>query len=184
MPQGISDVINEIKASQEDPAKGRSVLSIACMITMECRARLQEQIKGEVIELKTRLDKVQLINKLRREINAAKQDGKIDCADNKKLQDLLEQVQELNLDDSLNEEGDATTIPGIVEGKTKYSKDEVENLMDSLGTAIDDLNTKNTMQQQKINRLMNYDVESIQIASQVLRMWKDLGSKFWSGIGR
>jgi DnaJ-domain-containing protein 1 len=191
MSKSISEVCEDVRIEANDPNPDVSVLGLALAVIQEYRNNLHNKLNDETQQLQARIEKVNTLNRLKRLINAAKKDGKLDCKDNTELTELLDKVRtELDLNDAPTVKGEETPshtpdrIPGIKNNSTKYSKEETEGLLDSLTTAIEDLNVKNQMQQQTVTRLYNEQLEGIHLARLVGDTHKTTMSKIIQGINR
>lgn len=118
---------------------------------------LEEKSKSELKILKDRYADVKSLNDLRKKINNALSDpaAKIDITKDDELKKMLEKAKELG-------------VP-VIDGKTSYTKEEAERLLDNIKMTIDDLTVQNDLQMQQISRLQNEHHESFQLAMSIMR---------------
>ena len=126
------------------------------MINTERLAYLRDKTHTELSELRERQDQVATLHKLLQKINQATYSkGELDCSSNKEIQDLLKEAKKLGVE--------------CKEGQHKFSKEERDRLVENVRLTVDDLNVKNEMQLQSVNRLTNERFECYQMAKSILK---------------
>lgn len=133
-----------------------SVEALILLINTERLRTLKESTKKELQELKERQRIVKTLHQLLRAINAITDDkGKLDFSNNQEIKDLVAIAKGLGVD--------------IKEGKTKFTKEERDRLVENIRIASDDYNVENEMQIQAVSRLTNERYESYQMARSILK---------------
>lgn len=151
----VSDLIKSVEGN-EPGDQNLSLDALILLINTERLKFLKEKTRTELSDLRDRQEKVRTLHKLLRSINSITDDkGKIDCSNNQELKDLLKQAKALGVD--------------INDGKTKYSREERDRLVENIRITADDFNVENDMQLQSISRLTNERYESYQMARSILR---------------
>lgn len=135
---------------------GISLETLTLLINTERLKSLHDKTKKEFTELKERQNQVSKLHKVLKKINAETSTaGEFDCSSNEELKKLLVEAKDLGVD--------------LKTDKFKYTKDERDRLVENLRMTIDDLNVKNDMQLQTVNRLTNERYESYQLARAILK---------------
>lgn len=117
---------------------------------------LQESSKKKLKELQDGQEKVSKLHQLNQKIKAAKgSDGTLDITNNPELKDLLAKAKDLGAE--------------ITPNKTKFTKEECNDLIDNIKIAADDLNVKNDMNLQTMTHLTNAIYESFQAARSITK---------------
>lgn len=131
-----------------------SLDSLILLLNTEKLAQLKTSTKKELDELKKRQAKVKRLHEIQRAVNKATDDkGKLD-AKGSELQGLLQEARDLGVE--------------IKEGKSSFSKEERDRLVDNIRMAAEDFNVENDLQIQQISRLTNERYESYQMARGIL----------------
>jgi hypothetical protein len=160
------DEVSEIKA---DNSQKLSLESLILLINLERLKYLREKTHAELTELKQRQEQVTILHDLMKKINMeTNTKGEFDCSSNKEIQELLKKAKDLGVD--------------IKEGVYKFNKEARDRLIDNIRLTTDDLNVKNEMQLQTVNRLTNERYESYQMARSILRPLHDSKMQIARGI--
>ncbi len=161
----INEVVN-------DPGKSNQDLSLEALILLVNAQRLtnlQKQTTTEFKDLKARQEQVSFLQKLIKKINVSvSQSGELDCTNNNELKEMLQKAKTMGVD--------------IKEDLNKFNKNEKDALVENLRMTVDDLNVKNDMQLQGINRLTNERYEAYQMARSILKPLHDAKMKVAQGV--
>lgn len=153
--------VDAVPKAKVDPNLSKLYLEqLVLLILAERLNSLQDSVEKELADLNERQKDVRTLHKVMKAINANTDDkGNFDCTKSPELIDLLNQARELGID--------------IKEGKTKYTKEERDRLVDNLKMGVEDLNVQNEMKLQKISRLTNERYESYQLARTIMKPLHD-----------
>jgi hypothetical protein len=163
-----NDNINEI-VNNKNNHKHISLESLILLINAERLKFLQDKTNSEFKDLKKRQDQVAKHHDLIKKINAnTNSSGEFDCSNDNELQQLMKDAKSSGVD--------------MKDGQYKFNKDEKDRLIDNIRMTCDDLNVKNDMQLQTINRLTNERYESYQMARSILKPLHDAKMKVAQGI--
>lgn len=133
-----------------------SLEALILLINTERLKTIKDKTHTELKELKERQEKVRTLHKLLKGINASTDEkGKLEFTENQELKELVEKAKELGVD--------------IKDGKTTYTKDERDRLVENIRIAVEDYNVENEMQIQTVSRLTNERYETYQMARSILR---------------
>ena len=165
-----SDVVSEIISDPNTKVSDMSLEALVLLINTERLKFLHQKTHKEFTELKQRQEQVRALHNLLKKINnAVDTKGALDISQNADLQKLLKDAEALGVE--------------TVEGKTSYTKEECDRLIDNIRATSDDLNILNDMQLQTINRLTNERYESYQMARSILKPLHDAKMRAIKGIG-
>ena len=165
-----SDVVSEILTDSNNRTSDMSLESLVLLINTERLKYLHQKTHKEFTELKQRQDQVRSLHNLLKKINnATDANGVLDLSNNQELQQLIKDAKELGVE--------------TIDGKTSYTKEERDRLVDNIRVTSDDLNVLNDMQLQTINRLTNERYESYQMARSILKPLHDAKMRAIKGIG-
>ncbi len=156
--QAVQDVITKAvcKSVNDIDPKELSLEALILLINTERLKHLQNKTENELQELKQRQEDVKELHDILKAVNAAtKSSGELKISKNQELQDLLERARELGVD--------------IKEGKTSFTKEERDRLVENIRMTVEDLNVQNDMQLQTVSRLTNERYESYQMARSILK---------------
>lgn len=133
---------------------------------------LRDQSQQELTALKKRQDDVAELHRILQSLKTSKAaDGSIDISNNEELKGMVSKAKEL----------------GVVtqDGKMKYTKEELNDLVENIRMTVEDLNVKNDMQLQTLTRLTNETYESYQLARSIMKpLHDDLINKARGASGR
>jgi len=135
---------------------GPTVEQIACLLNTERLNGIQKESAKELKELAERQEKVRKLHQLVAAINNnTDKNGKLKVEKGSELEKLLKEAEKM----------------GIKLKKTNgtYEGVDRQNMVDNIGMFIDDLNTQNDMQLQKVTRLTNERYESYQLAKSMIK---------------
>lgn len=148
----IKGIFNEESADE----KQLSIESLTLLINAERLTQLREQTNKELTELQERQGQVAKLHTLLQKVNeATNTKGELDCSSNKELQDLLKEGKALGVQ--------------YKDGQAKFTKEERDRLVENIRLTADDMNVKNEMQLQTVNRLTNERFECFQLAKSIFK---------------
>jgi len=156
-PQQVTnDLINAVQDGAPVDTKNLTLEQLVILVNTERVRSLEAKSKAELQELKARYAQVRTLNDLRKLINnVLSADGSVDLTKHPELLEKLNNAKSLG-------------VP-VVDGKTQYSKEEADRLLDNVKMTIDDLNVQNDLQMQQVSRLQNDHHESFQLAMSIMR---------------
>lgn len=138
------------------PENNYSLETLCFLINKQRVNNLENRVRSEFKELRGRQNQVKYLHQVLRAINIATDaKGNFDSTVNPEFEKMFEEIRGLGVD--------------VEKGKTKYTRDERERLIDNLRMACDDLNIQNDMQLQTITRLTNERYESYQMARSIMK---------------
>lgn len=148
--------VEEIVANNTGEPENLSLEALIMLINTSRLNQLRDKTNQEFGELHKRQEQVATLHNLLKKINTnTSNDGTLDCSSNNELQELLKQAKGMNVD--------------LKEDQKTYTKDERDRLVDNIRMTVDDLNVKNDMQLQSVNRLTNERYESYQMARSIIK---------------
>lgn len=157
------------EASNPIDLESMSLESLILLLNTENFSKLKDATRTELTELKKRQQDVKRLNEILRSINAATDDkGKLDCSKNEELKNLLKEARDLGVN--------------LKEGKTSFTKEEKDRLVENIRLTTEDLKVDNDLQLQNITRLTNRRYESLQLARGMLEPLERAKRKANQGI--
>src|SRR5262249_30551970 len=143
-------------ADEPTPIQDLSLEALLLLIHTNRLKELEDKSMNEFTELKKRQEQVRKLHKLMKEINSKTSgNGEVSFADDAEMVKLIKEAKELGVT--------------VDEGKTQYTKEERDRLMENIRMTIDDLNVQNEMQLQTITRLTNERYESYQMVRSTMK---------------
>ena len=137
--------------------------SLETLTYLICKQRvndLENKMRSEFKDLKTRQSQVKFLHQLLKGINLSTDNkGNFDCTGNEDLLKMFGEAKEMGIE--------------VDQGKLKYNREERERLVDNIRMTCDDLNIQNEMQLQTITRLTNERYESFQLAKSIMKPLHD-----------
>ncbi|MBA3957657.1 MAG: hypothetical protein H0X51_04580 [Parachlamydiaceae bacterium] len=168
---GGDGAIQEIMAEANKNYDNVSLESLVLLVNTERLNSLRKQANKELADLKKRQDQVTFLHNVLKKINVeTSANGEFDSSKDGDFQQLLSKAKEMGVN--------------IQDGKTKYTKDERDRLVDNIRMTVDDLNVLNDMQLQTINRLTNERYESYQLARATLKPLHEAKMQSSRGISK
>lgn len=164
---------DEISTNQVEEKKFCSSLSLETLVLLVHAERLkylQEKSQKEFSELKDRQDAVAKLHKLLQKIHAQTNSDTGELKITEELKQLLKEAKDLGVE--------------IPEGKELFSKSDREKLESNIQLTTEDLNVKNEMQLQTVNRLMDERYQSYQLARSILKPLHDAKMSAIKGFSR
>ncbi len=159
----IAEALSEaqgVKGPGSDDPKKLSLDALALLVNTKRVRDLEDRAKAQYQELKNRQAEVRFLHKLLKVVNASTDSkGGFSASSNEELKTLLR-------------EADAMGVH-IPEGKTSFTKEEKERLVDNVRLTCEDLNLQNEMQIQTITRLTHERYEAFQLARAILKPLND-----------
>lgn len=154
--QIANDVISAVQNSTPINDNNLTLEQLIVLINLERVRSLETKSKTELQALKERYGDTRALNDLRKAINnSLTANSNIDCTKNPEIQKMLDKAKTLG-------------VP-VIEGKTLYTKEEADRLLDNIKMTIDDLNIQNDLQMQQVSRLQNEHHDSFQLAMSIIR---------------
>ena len=151
----VVEAVEESKNSKRS-SKDLSLEALLLLLNTDRLDSLQTSIIEEFKTLKERQDLVSRLHNLLQAINTeTTTDGELKIEKNKELQKLLKEAKTLGVE--------------VKEGKTTFTVAERERLVENIRMTVEDLNTKNDMQLQKVTRLTNERYEMFQMVNSIFR---------------
>lgn len=150
------EIINKVRGSETHKHNHVSLETLTLLVNTSRLKDLHEKTDRELKELTERQGHVRSLQSLLKKMNMAQlDDGSLEISDKQEIQKLLMKAQEIGVD--------------MKEQRHYYSKEEKERLIENIRMTMDDLNSRNDMQLQKINRITNERYESYQLARTILK---------------
>ncbi|KIC74582.1 Uncharacterized protein DB42_BB00090 [Neochlamydia sp. EPS4] len=170
--------LNAVKSEDSKETTEMELEQLVFLLLTERLNQLQQKSNDEFQELKKRQEEVVQMHKVLKLINSQTTDRSELSFDTS--HDLTH-----HLKDAREKLGIDIQEGSIKNGKMIYTKDQRDRLIDNIRMTIDDYNTKNDMQMQTVNRLINERYESYQMARAILKpIHDDKMSKARAIMGR
>jgi len=161
--------LDEVELEPQQKYGDLSLESLVMLINTERLKSIEEKSHDELLELKTRQEKVRKLHNLSKAINKnTNEKGELDISKDLELQQMLKDAEELGIE--------------VKEGKLKFKKEERDRLVENIRMTTEDYNTLNEMQLQTLSRLNSERYESYQLARLTMKTHDDTMKKIAGGI--
>jgi hypothetical protein len=167
------DNIEEVSAPEKEDKKGSYSLETLTLLVNKARVeKLEKTLKDNFKILKGRQEEVKALQSLTRALNTATDNkGVLDFTNSPEIKELY-----LELNDRFN-----LKLPL---GKTKFTGQERERLIENIKTAVEEKNLENDLLMHTVQQLNNERSESFQMANKILKTLYDTKLHQAQALGR